>query len=652
MEETVSVIPSAAGDPRMATLADALHRAELAVIDFRGALKNVNRQDLQIAAAPAMDAADALLRHHLLRPSPTIADDVAIVLAAFKQFDIPAADAEFGRLPNLVALRGARGNIREDFGDVLQAASAMGWRPSRQALPDIGSTEVSRDGLDTALRGLVKRMEAVEQLLDQVVRPEGVRTPDRSLLQISLVNVFIKNVKLELFLAKISAQIRGVVDLLALGRAIENVAILTADFVASVRGMATKMTATLRDASEQLRPRVRKVAGGFKVVVRRVASSFARHKRKATMAPSVFPGFEGLMTLSQREDVDIRPTLLRVLTDLYVQSSTHSDDEERQFIELSSRLIDQVDDVTRATVRARLSTYPSTPAEIMKKLGLQPLGPGASANEQLPSPSPVEVSTQLWPPYEFNLDVVHRLILSGQPPPPTWRPWIEQLDFVGERLEDLTPLTDLTALQRLHLNGVRAGDLSPLAGLTALQELYLNYATVSDLSPLAGLTALQRLELQDTEVSDLAPLARLTALQSLDLSGATQVSDLRPLAGLTALQGLYLRDTQVTDLVPLAGLTALQELYLGRVPISNLMPLAALTALQKLYINSTLVVDLSPLARLTALRVLYLNSTGVIDLSPLANLKELVLVSVESRERRDALAKTLGVHNKIVQVGE
>ncbi len=30
------------------------------------------------------------------------------------------------------------------------------------------------------------------------------------------------------------------------------------------------------------------------------------------------------MTLSRHEGVDIRPTLLRVLTDLYVQTSAHS----------------------------------------------------------------------------------------------------------------------------------------------------------------------------------------------------------------------------------------------------------------------------------------------------------------------------------------
>jgi hypothetical protein len=91
--------------------------------------------------------------------------------------------------------------------------------------------------------------------------------------------------------------------------------------------------------------------------------------------PPLFPGFDGLMTLSRREGVDIRPTLLRVLTDLYVQNNAHTDDEVRQFVELTSRLIDQVDDATRAVVRARLSVYPSTPVPVMRKLGLQPPRP-------------------------------------------------------------------------------------------------------------------------------------------------------------------------------------------------------------------------------------------------------------------------------------
>jgi hypothetical protein len=116
--------------------------------------------------------------------------------------------------------------------------------------------------------------------------------------------------------------------------------------------------------------------------------------------PPQFPGFDGLMTLSRREGVDIRPTLLRVLTDLYVQTATHTADEERQFVELTSRLIDEVDDATRTVVRGRLSVYPGTPLTIMRKLGLQPSSPeqrvplASSIPQQPPAPPPARPPTE------------------------------------------------------------------------------------------------------------------------------------------------------------------------------------------------------------------------------------------------------------------
>src|ERR1700744_5225970 len=102
----------------------------------------------------------------------------------------------------------------------------------------------------------------------------------------------------------------------------------------------------------------------------------------------LFSGFDGLMDLSRREGVDIRPTLLRVLADLYVQTSTHTDEEARQFVELTSRLIDQVDDATRAAVRARLALYPATPAPVLKHLGLKPAYPDQRAPLAREVPAP------------------------------------------------------------------------------------------------------------------------------------------------------------------------------------------------------------------------------------------------------------------------
>ncbi|MDA9434375.1 DUF2336 domain-containing protein [Bradyrhizobium sp. CCBAU 51627] len=119
------------------------------------------------------------------------------------------------------------------------------------------------------------------------------------------------------------------------------------------------------------------------------------------MTKSLFPGFDGLMTLSRREGVDVRPTLLRVLTDLYVQTSTHSEDEQRQFVELATRLIDQVDDATRGSVKAKLAIYPQTPVPVLQKLGLVAAQEGRRvplAREiprPAPAPSPAEAEQRM-----------------------------------------------------------------------------------------------------------------------------------------------------------------------------------------------------------------------------------------------------------------
>ena len=86
-------------------------------------------------------------------------------------------------------------------------------------------------------------------------------------------------------------------------------------------------------------------------------------------------GMTGLAGLADRTGVDIRPTLLRVLTDLYIQKSTHTPHEDQHFTELALRLIDVVDASTRAAVATRLSKHPGTPVAVLERLAQ--LSPGS-----------------------------------------------------------------------------------------------------------------------------------------------------------------------------------------------------------------------------------------------------------------------------------
>jgi len=79
-------------------------------------------------------------------------------------------------------------------------------------------------------------------------------------------------------------------------------------------------------------------------------------------------GLDGLTELGSRSRVDMRPTLLRVLTDLYVQKLTHTADEERHYTELALRLLESVDVPTRAAVATRLARHLSPPPRVMQQL--------------------------------------------------------------------------------------------------------------------------------------------------------------------------------------------------------------------------------------------------------------------------------------------
>ena len=75
---------------------------------------------------------------------------------------------------------------------------------------------------------------------------------------------------------------------------------------------------------------------------------------------------QGFTEIGLRGGVDMRPTLLRVLTDLYVQKLTHTPEEDLHYTELALRLLEFVDVPTRVAVATRLARHLSPPAPVIK----------------------------------------------------------------------------------------------------------------------------------------------------------------------------------------------------------------------------------------------------------------------------------------------
>ena len=119
-------------------------------------------------------------------------------------------------------------------------------------------------------------------------------------------------------------------------------------------------------------------------------------------------GLDRLIRFGVPSDLDMRPTLLRVLTELYIQKPTHTADEERHYTELALGLLDAADMDTRAAVARRLAQYALPPRRVLERLAVdaslgigqrQPFWPAAltmlNHEHGRPATVPVEIATTL-----------------------------------------------------------------------------------------------------------------------------------------------------------------------------------------------------------------------------------------------------------------
>ena len=112
-----------------------------------------------------------------------------------------------------------------------------------------------------------------------------------------------------------------------------------------------------------------------------------------TKPPEAFAELEDLLDFGS--GMDMRTTLLRVLTHLYLQRPTHTPEDEHYYTELALRLIDAADLPERAALAARLAPYSSPPRAVIERLARDVIevaapilkhSPCLSAGD-LPSPS-------------------------------------------------------------------------------------------------------------------------------------------------------------------------------------------------------------------------------------------------------------------------
>jgi hypothetical protein len=127
------------------------------------------------------------------------------------------------------------------------------------------------------------------------------------------------------------------------------------------------------------------------------------------------PNLNSLVDLANRDGVDIRPTLLRVMTDLYVQKPMHSSDEERHYTELALRLIDLVDARTRAIVAEKIVAYAGAPAAVRQRLSREQIVRNAASEAAAAGGSPASAAAELSELFFVASTDERRLILLNLP---------------------------------------------------------------------------------------------------------------------------------------------------------------------------------------------------------------------------------------------
>lgn len=109
-------------------------------------------------------------------------------------------------------------------------------------------------------------------------------------------------------------------------------------------------------------------------------------------------------------------------------------------------------------------------------------------------------------------------------------------NFNNEDIQVLKYLTDLVYLDLGH--GNRISDVTVISQLKHLRVLILSMNKIEDISPLALLKELECLEIYQNPIKDISPVAELPKLKYLNCS-STYIEDITPLLGLQNLNMLW-----------------------------------------------------------------------------------------------------------------
>ncbi len=198
---------------------------------------------------------------------------------------------------------------------------------------------------------------------------------------------------------------------------------------------------------------------------------------------------------------------------------------------------------------------------------------------------------------------------------------LSSLDLTGSIVGDLSSLREVKTLSELSIDQQTVPNLSALTDdpIKALHIRHSEGATALDLTPVTNLGALETVDIVTAGTLMLSPLRRLPNLKELTIMGTAisfrdsnyslHLQDPATIGEMHGLKKLGLSWLDIQDTEFLRGLNGLEEIYINQTPVSDVRALGTLESLRSVQFAGTRIADISPLLNLPKLKTLNIQAT-------------------------------------------
>lgn len=243
-------------------------------------------------------------------------------------------------------------------------------------------------------------------------------------------------------------------------------------------------------------------------------------------------------------------------------------------------------------------------------------------------------------------------------------------------IQNLQPVSRLTALETLNISNTEIIRLDPLYGMTSLQSLNLENTYISSLKPLEVSNSLRVLNISNSQVEDLDPLENINTLEiiiatnslitsddvmrlkekhpnvtviyqtqkletwwaNLDTTWKAIMKEHVPIRGINPsefelqrmvdLRKIEIKTEEpIMNLEPIANFEWIEILNVANQGINDLKPLSKMKHLKELYVQDNPITDFTPIQSIYSIEVLNISNTNISDLNIVAELRNLRILN-------------------------